>query len=189
MFAYLETQRFDGLLGRDRGSTIAGGLKVAKTVGFCRESLLKYRTPYPRNARTLVTDAMRDDAKAFKVESHAWLKSYDEIFNYLASGVGVVETGTIWNSSFYANDRVLDHVNTRSGGGHAYAYLGYSKRKDRSGRQYLWRLNSHNDSWTEISPNVIDQLSRHRFTATIGMSDLTTPRPRPVDFTKESVLG
>jgi hypothetical protein len=189
LFAYLESQRFDGLLGRDRGSTIAGGLKVARTVGHLAESLLPYRTPYPGNARSLVTDSMREAAKPFLVRSHAWLKSYDEIFRYLASGVGGVETGTIWNSSFAPVNGVVERVNTRNGGGHAYVYLGYSQRKDASGRNYLWRLNSHADSWSEISPRVIDQLSQHRFTATVGMSDLSTPKPRPVDFTKESVLG
>lgn len=189
LFAYLETQRIDGLLGRDAGSTIAGGLRVAREIGFCPEELLPYRTPYPSNARRLVTDQMRDAAGLVKVRSHAWLKSYDDIFRYLASGSGAVETGTIWNNSFYDASGVLESVSVRSGGGHAYVYLGYSRRKDRQGRNYLWRLNSHNDDWTEIAPRVIDQLASHRFTATIGMSDLSTPKPRPVDFRKESLLG
>ena len=189
LMAYLEAQRFDGLLGADRGSTIAGGLKYATQVGFAPESVLPYATPYPTNAKRLVTDDMRAAASEFKVRSHAWLTSYDAIFRYLASGVGGVETGTVWNKTFYPVNGVVESVSTRNGGGHAYAYLGYSKRKDRHGRNYIWRLNSHDDSWAEISPAVIDQLSKHRFTATIGMSDLATPAPRPVDFTKESVLG
>ena len=189
LFAYLETQRFDGLLGRDSGSTISGGLKVAKQIGFCPEDLLHYRTPYPRNARSLVTTGMREAASPFRVQSHAWLESYEDIFRYLASGVGAVHTGTIWNNSFYASSGVLERVNTAGGGGHATAWLGYSTRKDSQGRNYIWRLNSHNDDWTELSPSVVDQLCRHRWTAIVGVSDLSTPRPREVDFTKESVLG
>jgi hypothetical protein len=189
LYAYLEAQRIDRLLGRDAGSTISGGLKVAYA-GYLEEKFLRYSTPYPANARSVVTEEMRDKATAFKVRSHAWLKSYDAIFNYLASGQGSIFVGTVWNNSFYASNGVLESVSLRNGGGHAYAFLGYSKRKDSVGRNYLWRKNSHsNDNWTEVSPRVIDQLAGHNFTAIVGMSDLETPKPRPVDFTKQSVLG
>jgi hypothetical protein len=179
LFAYLETQRLDGLIGRDVGSTISGGLKAAATIGMLPESDLPYRTPYPSNARTIVTDAMRAKAGQFKIRSHTWLESYDAIFQYLASGVGAVHTGTLWNDSFYARSGVLESISLRSGGGHATAWLGYSKRKDSKGRNYIWRLNSHNDSWTEIAPSVIDQLCRHEYTTIVGVSDLSTPVPKP----------
>jgi hypothetical protein len=191
LFCYLESQRFDGLLGRDSGSTISGGLKVSMQVGVLPESQLKYRTPYPSNARSMITDAMRAEASKYKVRSYAWLKSYSDIFNYLASGAGAVHTGTVWNNSFYATNGVLEDVSLRNGGGHATAWLGYSKRKDSRGRNYIWRLNSHNDSWTELSPSVVDKICGHNYTAIVGMSDMETPVPRPVpvDFTKESILG
>jgi hypothetical protein len=179
LFAYLETQRLDGLIGRDVGSTISGGLKAAATIGMLPESDLPYRTPYPNNARTIVTDAMRAKAGRFKIRSHTWLESYDAIFQYLASGVGAVHTGTLWNDSFYARNGVLESISLRSGGGHATAWLGYSKRKDSKGRNYIWRLNSHNDSWTEIAPSVIDALCRHQYTSIVGVSDLSTPVPKP----------
>jgi hypothetical protein len=119
------------------------------------------------------------------------LKSYADIFNYLASGQGAVYPGTAWNNSFYASNGVLERVSfTARDGGHAYAFLGYSQRKDSQGRNYIWRKNSHsNDNWTEVSPYVIDQLCGHQYSAIVGMSDLQTPKPRTVDFTKESVLG
>jgi len=182
LFAYLETQRLDGLIGRDVGSTISGGLKAASTIGMLPEVELPYRTPYPNNARTIVTDAMRAKAGQFKIRSHTWLESYDAIFQYLASGVGAVHTGTLWNDSFYARNGVLESISLRGGGGHATAWLGYSKRKDSKGRNYIWRLNSHNDSWTEIAPSVIDQLCRHEYTSIVGVSDLSTPGPRAVSW-------
>jgi hypothetical protein len=189
LFAYLETQRLDGLLGRDVGSTISGGLKAASTIGMLPEADLPYRTPYPNNARTIVTDAMRAKAGQFKIRSHTWLESYDAIFQYLASGVGAVHTGTLWNSSFTSPNGVLESISLRSGGGHATAWLGYSKRKDSKGRNYIWRLNSHNDSWTEIAPSVIDQLCRHEYTSIVGVSDLSTPGPRAVSWMQARPLG
>ena len=184
LFAYLESQRLDGgrLFGVDKGSTISSGLKVATTIGMLTEAELPYRTPYPNNARTIVTDAMRAKASPYKIRSHTWLESYDQIFQYLASGVGAVHTGTLWNDSFYSQNGVLESVSLRGGGGHATAWLGYSKRKDKSGRNYIWRLNSHQDSWTEIAPSVIDSLCRHEYTSIVGVSDLSTPGPREIKW-------
>jgi hypothetical protein len=191
LYAYLESQRLDGgrLFGVDKGSTINSGLKVATTIGMLPESDLPYRTPYPNNARTIVTDAMRAKASQFKIRSHTWLESYDAIFQYLASGVGAVHTGTGWNDSFYARNGVLESISLRGIGGHATAWLGYSKRKDSKNRNYIWRLNSHNDSWTEIAPSVIDQLCRHEYTSIVGVSDLSTPGPRKVSWMQSRPLG
>ena len=173
LYCYLEAQRFDGLLGRDDGSTISSGLKVAYA-GYLLERELPYSLPYPRNAKSVVTDAMREKAKTLQVKSHAWLKSYKEIFNYLASGQGAVYPGTPWNDSFYGSGGVLERVSfSRFDEGHAYAFLGYSKRKDKSGRNYIWRKNSHsNDNWTEVSPYVIDQ--------PVSYTHLTLPTNREV---------
>lgn len=182
LFAYLETQRVDGLLGSDSGSTIEGGIRISKEVGFLRYEELPYKTPYPRNARTLITQEMRQKASAFKIRSHSVLRTYDDCFRYLASGVGSLHTGTIWNNSFYGRNGVLESVSMVNGGGHATAILGYSKRKDSQNRNYLWRLNSHNDSYTEIAPRVIDELLRHRWTVFVGVSDMTTPEPRKLSL-------
>jgi len=189
LFAYLESQRIDGLIGEDKGSTISGGVKAAREIGFLTESHLPYRTPYPSRAWALITDALRKLAEPFRIRSHTWLESYDAIFQYLASGSGAVHTGTLWNDSFYASNGVLESISLRNGGGHATAWLGYSKRKDSRGRKYIWRLNSHNDSWTEIAPSVIDALCKHSYTSIVGISDLSTPGPRKMDWTKERPLG
>jgi hypothetical protein len=191
LFAYLESQRMNPqLFGVDRGSTIEGGLKVAKEIGFLPEEDLPYRTPYPSNARSLVTDAMRAKAAPRKIRSHTWLDSYEAIFNYLASGAGAVHTGTSWNDSFYSQNGVLESIRFgRADGGHATAWLGYSKRKDSKGRNYIWRLNSHNDSWTEMSPAVVDQLARHSNSSIVGISDLSQPGPRIVSWMQSRPLG
>ena len=178
LFAYLETQRLDGLLGRDSGSTINNGIRIAKEVGFLEHKRLPYRTPYPNNARSIVTPEMRQAAGAFKIRSHSVLDSYDECFRYVASGVGALHTGTIWNDSFYARNGVVESVNLANGGGHATAWFGFSKRKDSRGRNYLYRLNSHNDSYVLLAPSVVDALCKHRWTVVVGVSDLAVPQPR-----------
>jgi hypothetical protein len=191
-FSYIETQRRDGngLFGVDRGSTVSGGLWVSTNTGYLPYKHLPYRTPYPSNAKTLITDEMRTLASPFKIRSHTWLESYDAIKNYMAAGVGLCFVGTLWNQSFYSQNKVLESVNLRSGGGHAYCFAGYSKRKDSKGQNYIWRLNSHgNDSWTEISPEVIDQLCRHEYTSIVGVSDLSTPGPRAVSWMQARPLG
>lgn len=189
LFSYLEAQRLDGLLGRDAGSTISSGVKVSKEIGYLEAKHLPYKTPYPQNARSLITDEMRALAGAFKVRSHTWLESYDDIFKYLSSKAGSVYPGTPWNDSFYAKNGVLESISfTRLDGGHAYSFLGYSRRKDSRGRNYIWRLNSHNDSWTEVSPVVIDMLCKHKYTSIVGISDLTTPGPERVIWKKDRVL-
>lgn len=189
LFAYLEAQRFDRLLGRDSGSTISGGLKVAKEIGYLSESELPYRTPYPGNASTLITDAMRAKASPYKIRSHTWLTSYDELFKYLSSGAGAAFAGTLWNNSFHASNGILEQVSLNGGDGHAYCFAGYSTRKDSSGRNYIWRKNSHsNDNWTEVSPKVLDQLFRHNYTAIVGMSDLATPGPRKISWMQSRPL-
>jgi len=50
IFAYLATQKIDGLLGRDRGSTISGGCKVAMQYGCPPEKLTGYPRGYPSRA-------------------------------------------------------------------------------------------------------------------------------------------
>jgi hypothetical protein len=193
LFSYLEAQRLDGLLGSDKGSTISSGLKISKEIGYLEAKHLPYSTPYPRNARTLITDEMRKIASAvqgFRIRSHAWLESYDDVFKYLASRAGAVYPGTSWNESHYGRNGVVESISfTNRDGGHAYAWLGYSKRKDSKGRNYIWRLNSHNDSWTEIAPSVIDQLCRHQWSSIVGMSDLLTPGPNRVSWKEARPLG
>lgn len=62
IFAYLATQKIDGLLGADNGSTISGGCELAVTVGCCLEELTGYPRSYPSRSdreRILSSTIMR----------------------------------------------------------------------------------------------------------------------------------
>lgn len=188
-FAYIATQKIDGLVGRDQGSTISGGVENAKKNGFCPEEIFPY--PDPVRYVSNIPDGAYEAASKFKIQSHAFLTSYDDVFNYLAAGQGAVEIGISWGGFNPNREGVIESFRA-GGGGHALCYLGYSKRKDRQGRNYLWLLNSHGENWgingwAEVSPTAVDQTARHRNTVMAGMSDLTTPEPRKVDWYKQDL--
>lgn len=186
MFAYIATQKIDGIRG-DRGSTISGGLKCAMQYGLPPEEAMPY--PSPVRYSTNIPQSAFDAAQPFKIRSHAWCESYDDVFDFLSSGQGGVEIGISWGGVNPNSEGVVESF--RPGrGGHAVAYLGYSLRKDSRNRNYLWMGNSHGlgwgiNGWAEVSPNAVDAMCRHNFTAMVGMSDLSTPEPRHVDWVKK----
>lgn len=186
-WCYIETQRIDKLVGRDQGSTIDGGRELASTLGVCREELW----PYPGRYVTTPPDreACLQDAAQYRIRSHSVCRSYADVYEYLASGLGGVEIGISWGLE--PRDGVIDRF-VAGGGGHAVCFLGYSARKDSQGRNYLWLLNSWGTSWgangwAEVAPAAVDQMARHAWTVMIGLSDLTTPKPRPVNWSTEGI--
>jgi hypothetical protein len=191
LFAYYATQQIDGLLGRDAGSTISGGMQCAKQFGACPLEAMPYPQPVRYTGR-FTPDAFQA-AAPFKIRSHALCAGYDDVFAFLASGQGGVEIGLSWGSSMTPNrDGVIEQFRS-GGGGHAVCFLGYSRREDSQGRKYLWLANSWSEDWgdrgwAEVSPEAVDQMAEHRDTVMIGLSDLSTPTPRVVDWVKESVF-
>jgi len=184
LFAYIATQRIDGISG-DRGSTIAGGVENAETNGLCPLEVCPYPDPvrYTRN----IPDAAYEAAKPFKIRQHCVFDSYAGCYGYLATGQGAIEIGIGWGGSESSCNGVMESY--RGGrGGHALALVGYSRRKDSQGRKYLWLANSWdidwgNGGWAEVAPRAIEQMLAAGGTF-IGMSDLTTPKPRLVKWAK-----
>jgi C1A family cysteine protease len=188
MFGYIATQKIDGIQG-DRGSTINGGRKCAEQYGMCPVEVFPY--PNPARYSNRIPDEAWAAAEPFKIRSHAFCRDYSDVYEYLASGQGGVEIGISWGLQ-PNREGVVEHFRTGSGG-HAVSFLGYSKRKDNNGRNYLWLANSWGNNWgkggwAEVAPKVVDDMGQHRYTVMIGMSDLTVPKPRPVDWEKESVF-
>ena len=197
LFAYLATQEMDGLLGRDAGSTIYNGMNVAKRIGQLPLELMPY--PNPVRYPSLPISKIREDLEAgyklasqFKIRLHAICKNYADVFNYLSAGQGGVEIGIPWGNGLTPVNGLIERF-VPGGGGHAVAFLGYSKRRDTEGRKYLWLANSWsqtwgNNGWAEVSPTAVDQMGSHQFTTMIGLSDLSVPTPRKVDWRKDSVF-
>jgi C1A family cysteine protease len=178
-FAYVETQRIDGISG-DSGSTISGGIKLATTTGIPREELWKYSGRYenkrPANWQDIVTDAAK-----YKVGKSYKMTSYDGVRTFLGSGQGGISIGISWGGEM---DRaIVNSFSGSGGGGHAIALLAMSDRLDVSGRPFVWMLNSWgsnwgNKGWSEWSPNAVEQMLRHRYTACFGLSDMPNLKPR-----------
>lgn len=190
LFAYYASQKRDGILGQDIGSTLAGGLASAKEDGSCPEDVMPYRLPYTGQFAKGAFEA----AKGFKIRRHTVCESYDDVFQFLASGQGGVEIGIRWGDGMTPRNGVIEQF-APGGGGHAVCFLGYSRRKDRQGRNYLWMANSWsrqwgNDGWAEVAPAAVDQMCRHQDTVMLGLSDMAVARPRDVSWIgKDSVFA
>lgn len=188
MFAYLTSQEVDGIRGRDVGSTLAGGRKAAMEYGCCPEDQFPYPNPvrYSANIPTHAYGA----AKLYRIQSSSVIRSYQDAFGFLASGQGGVEIGIAWPEDLRPNpDGCIEAYRpTGRDGGHAVCFLGYSRRIDGQGRNYLWLANSWGvghwsaDGWAEVSPSVVDQMAAYQGNVMVGLSDLSTPTPRRIDW-------
>ncbi len=195
MFAYIVSQMFDRIKG-DRGSTLAGGTRAARDVGFCTEDKAPYPSRYP--GWSYVTDAMKRIAAKFRLRTHTVMRSADEIKRFIGSGIGIVEIGIRWNGKAMAPDRygcIRKFFYSARDGGHAVVFAGYVPDADvgqRSSRGYWFLLkNSWSRRWGKsgyayVDPAAVDQMLRDRGTVMIGRSDMDAPSPRPipVDFSK-----
>lgn len=178
-FAYLDSQKMDQIFGRgDIGSTLAGGLASAMRSGSCPLE----KMPYPNPVRYTgeFAPGAYDAAKNFKIRQHTWLKNYDEVYGYLASGLGGVEIGIRWgNGMMECHDGVIEHHDSRGGGGHAVCFLGYTSEKtDSRGRKYLrlansWGTEWGDEGWALVSPVAVDEMCRHPETVMLGLSDMS----------------
>lgn len=183
MMAYVAAQQVSGIRG-DRGSTIAANVKIAHERGLCEETLWAYPPAYTATP-PVPWATIWENAKQYRIARHAVLRSYQQVFDWIASGTGGVNIGIRWG----VPDAPVIESHRESGGGHAVALLGYTRRKDRNGRNYLLLLNSWgtrwgNNGWAEVAPAAIEQMFRSRYTVMIGMTDMIDIKPRRVDFTK-----
>ena len=174
IFAYLATQKIDGLLGSDRGSTISGGCKLAVEVGCPPETLTGYPNGYPgRTERDAILSAANyEQAAAYKALS-AWKvpDNHEELLDFIGGG-GAVNFGIRYYASLIPQDRVVRSYRPWYVlGGHAMAVLGY----DADGN--LLAVNSHGDGKYTITPAAWRQMLADRSTAAIGLMGSTEPEP------------
>lgn len=171
-FLYVRAQREDGIRG-DNGSTISGCCKVVTNIGVPLESLWPYPPRYTNQPPRPWAELERE-AAAFRIKSHTWLKSAQEVMQYLRSGVGAVQIGIAWGGEPDRNG----WFNWRPGrGGHSVVLVGYGEE----GREpFAWMLNSWGErwglrGWAKVRISMIDQWFRHQHTAIVGYSDMANP--------------
>jgi hypothetical protein len=172
IFAYLATQKLDGLLGSDRGSTISGGAKLAKNSGVCPEALTGYPGSYPgSSARSQILSAANYEAAGAHKVTSLWNapEDPDEARNWIGGG-GAISLGIVWPG--IPSDRIIKKFSGGSGG-HAVAILGYDPT-------YLVAVNSWGDGPFKITNDAWRSMMRHSYTAAIGLAGDEEPQPKPV---------
>lgn len=181
IFAYLATQKIDGLLGRDSGSTISGGCKLGLDVGCCVEELTGYPQSYP--SRSQINEILKpsnyEAAAKYKAKS-AWQvpQDHDKTLDFIAGGGGI-NFGIRWYSSLIPRDRVVRSFRPGwTSSGHAMSVLGYDKDGN------LRAANSHEDGLYLITPEAWKQMLQDSYTAAIGL--MGNPEAEPVNWYKNS---
>lgn len=180
-WAYLLSQKFDGLLGRDQGSTLDGGSKAAGQIGLVFESDF----PYDDDYRAILSffnanyDSLVPKAKDFQLRTEVPLGNYDEIYHFLASGVGPVHIGIMWGLP----DAWEIKTYRAGGGGHAVLFVGYLKVASWP-KPGLLLKNSWGTGWGRggyglLHPDAVESMCRTRWNVFVGRSDMESPRPRP----------
>lgn len=169
-WAYIESQRYDGLIGRDQGSTLSGGLKVAMNLGFCSEDLWPYPGTYqtkPPKGR----EACLADAAGFKVRKGIRLRNAQQVKDWIAGGVGGCWCGRRigW------------------GGGHATTFVELDEKGN------FPELNSWGTRWgnrgrmTRTFQEVQSWFS-DAYTVFMGITDMDVIKVRPVDLSETNSL-
>lgn len=181
IFGYLATQRIDGLLGRDQGSTISGGAKLALKYGCPPESMTGYPRSYPgRSDRNKVlSEENYAAAEEYKAKS-MWRvpRDHEASLDFIGGGGGIT-FGISWYSGLIPRDRVVRSFNPgRSRGGHAMAVLGYNKDG------LLRAVNSHGDGEYLITEKAWDQMLKHSYSTAIGL--MGNAEAEPVDWHSNS---
>lgn len=180
-YSYLASQEKDNLLGRDNGSTLEAGSKVAAE-GIPLESDFQYTADYTsilNTYRQRKTD-LQTKARAWRFSGETPLSSYDDIFTFLKTRSGAVHIGIMWG--------LPDAWEIRSyspgGGGHAVVFGGYLKVASWPKPGILlknsWGTSWGRDGWAIIHPDAVDQMCRAKWSVFIGRSTPQTPKPRVV---------
>lgn len=200
-YCYYESQRANNIR-TDSGATISGGIPVGKS-GVLREIDMPYTVAYDPHR---VTNELREKAKEFPMRRVTRLEDADAVFDWVGSGQGGIDWGTVWPLPFTAGCLVKSMSQGQRGGGHATA--GGTLIRGRNLKAIVPALANHvsDDEWVMqcmnshgssaqyrgfyfVTRSGCEDILRHRFTECIGWSDMQTPVVRPFDFRKQSVFG
>lgn len=169
-WAYIESQRFDGLIGQDQGSTLNGGLKVAMNLGFCREEFWPYPGTYqtkPPKGR----EACLADAGNFKIEKGIRLRNAQQVKDWIAGGVGACWCGRRidWN------------------GGHATLFAELDENGDFP-ELNSWGTRFGTNGRVTRSFQRVQSYFADQYTVFMGITDMKVIGVRPVDFSQTNSL-
>jgi len=177
------------LFGRDRGSTIHGNVKAAKEIGFCPmdwnlDGTVDY--PLPSRYTTDIPSQAESYASKYKIGYSVFLETFDAILNFLRGGQGGVFVGGSWGNWKPNAQGIADRFRG-GGGGHSWLIAGWDVSRAIFGEDVLLAANSHGTGswkkgWCYLTRSFIKNFVSHQHTVIAGMSDLTDPEPRKVNW-------
>lgn len=191
LWSYRRGQEVSNIRG-DNGATIDGVVAAAKKVGCLPEDIDndgKAEYPYKVEYSFQFPRECYDIAANWTIGYSIELKGFDAILRFLQSGQGAVEVGGPWGN-WKPDSKGIARKFVGGGGGHARAYIDWLTI---NGEVFLVEANSHyktygDNGFAYHSKSFVDSQANDRWTVTIGCSDLKTPEPRKVDWSKELVF-
>lgn len=186
-YAYRMSQIIDGITG-DNGSTLEGGMKLARDYGFGLESTCPYPHSYVKDIPN--KDKCLEEGKTRRIRKSMECENYDDVFQFIAKRYGAVQIGIAWPDAWFEPPKgPLEHYEPgRRAGGHSVYFRGYTKRLDSQGRHYLkvnnsWKIwGDENKGTKEVSPACVEQMFDYGrgngMTVMIGHTDMNSPAPR-----------
>lgn len=188
MWLYLQTQKRDGLFGRDNGSTIENGVKVMVEEGLCTLDAFPY--PNPVRYSTHIPDGAARDAAGYKFGRYSPIRSWQEAIEWIGTGQGYIDIGTRW--PLRHSNGLMRYWQPTGNGGHARALCGYIDHPV-AGERTLIDFNSHGERSGDhgeffMTEEAFEGMLRDRYSSVIGVSDMPTAKPREIDFTKTSTI-
>lgn len=176
-FLYIEGQRAGGMRVADQGCTLYGITKAAKEIGVCTEETVPYgpwTTNFPQRAY--------QEAANWKLTNTVDLRSgYRPWRSLLGQNIGGVLMATYWPIEI--KNGYAYRYRPIGNGGHAFAGLFLATTADAQGRPDVICFNSHlNNFEFKASATFVDELMGNDQFGCVGFTDMTTPAPRPFNW-------
>lgn len=189
MWSYRRGQQVSNITG-DRGATIHGVVSAAKRIGLLPEDMdgdgkvdvpyrEQYNMPYPAKSE--------DVARLWRIGYSVELRGFDEILRFLQANQGAVVVGGPWGNWKPGAGGVCRRF-AGGGGGHARCYCDWIEI---DGETMLVEANSHGRSYGDNgfayhTKAFVEAQAADRSVVTIGVSDLSSPEPRKIDWLNNS---
>lgn len=188
LWSYRRGQEISGIRG-DRGATIHGVVTAASKTGLLPEDLdndgkaeypyvVDYNFPFPRDCYGY--------AGKWKIGYKLELRGFDEILRFLQTNQGAVIVGGAWGNWKPNADGIANRFYA-GGGGHARAYIDWITIDNKI---LLVEVNSHyktygKNGYAFHTKTFVDGQAKDKWTVTIGVSDLSNPEPRHIDWSRD----
>ena len=191
-FQYVESEIFTyGQAGRDQGATLSAALRVGREIGFVPEIDEPYPATYDRNRMRFNTEIKALAAERKITSTISLASGYSAWRTLLGRDIGAVLLGMYWPVQL--DSRCFATRVPTGGGGHAIAGLFLADTADANGNPDVWILNSHSTSfglngWFKVTRSFIEDLQARDDFGNVGVSDMSVPGPRVVDWARRELI-